>query len=131
MGEADTLGDLHAAIARAERIVTGIRADQWGLPTPCDGVDVSALVNDLLPRARRLTGKPAALARTPARARRASLAISPGSTAVSLPSRLRMRPSTRTRSTSRGVAAVTRRRAGSVTTPRLGESGETTMTSAR
>jgi uncharacterized protein (TIGR03086 family) len=48
MGEADALADLHAAIAGAERIVAGIRADQWYMPTPLDGVDVHALVNHLV-----------------------------------------------------------------------------------
>jgi uncharacterized protein (TIGR03086 family) len=48
MGESDALHDLQAAITGAERIVAGIRADQWGLPTPCDGVDVGGLVNHLV-----------------------------------------------------------------------------------
>ena len=48
MSEADALADLDAAIAGADRIVAGIRADQWGLPTPLDRVDVRALVNHLV-----------------------------------------------------------------------------------
>jgi uncharacterized protein (TIGR03086 family) len=48
MGEAGRLADLDAAIAGAERIVAGIRQDQWGLPTPCDGVDVRGMVNHLV-----------------------------------------------------------------------------------
>jgi uncharacterized protein (TIGR03086 family) len=48
MDEADPLADLDAASAGAERIVAGIRADQWELPTPCDGIDVRALVNHLV-----------------------------------------------------------------------------------
>ena len=48
MDEAQPLGDLDAAIAGVERIVARIRADQWELPTPCDGVDVRALVNHLV-----------------------------------------------------------------------------------
>ena len=48
MDEVDPLADLDAAIAGAERIVARIRADQWELPTPCDGVDVRALVNHLV-----------------------------------------------------------------------------------
>jgi uncharacterized protein (TIGR03086 family) len=48
MDEAEALADLDAAIAAAERIVAAIGPDQWGLPTPCDGVDVRALVNHLV-----------------------------------------------------------------------------------
>ena len=48
MDEADQLADLDAAIAGVERIVARIGADQWDLPTPCDGVDVRALVNHLV-----------------------------------------------------------------------------------
>ena len=48
MDEAHPLADLDAAIAGVERIVARIRADQWELPTPCDGVDVRALVNHLV-----------------------------------------------------------------------------------
>jgi uncharacterized protein (TIGR03086 family) len=48
MDEADPLADLDAAGTAAERIVAGIRAGQWALPTPCDGVDVRALVNHLV-----------------------------------------------------------------------------------
>ena len=48
MDEVDPLADLDAAIAGAERIVARIRADQWELPTPCDGVDVRAMVNHLV-----------------------------------------------------------------------------------
>jgi uncharacterized protein (TIGR03086 family) len=48
MGEAGPLADLDAAIAGAERIVAGIRPDQWGLPTPCDGLDVRGMVNHLV-----------------------------------------------------------------------------------
>jgi uncharacterized protein (TIGR03086 family) len=48
MDEAQLLADLDAAIAAVERIVARIRADQWELPTPCDGVDVRALVNHLV-----------------------------------------------------------------------------------
>ena len=48
MDEADQLADLDAAIAGVERIVARIRADQWELPTPCDGVDVRELVNHLV-----------------------------------------------------------------------------------
>jgi uncharacterized protein (TIGR03086 family) len=48
MGEADPLSDLNAAIAGVERIVARIRADQWERPTPCDGIDVSDLVNHLV-----------------------------------------------------------------------------------
>jgi len=48
MDEADPLADLVAAIAGVERIVARIRADQWDLPTPCDGVDVRAMVNHLV-----------------------------------------------------------------------------------
>src|ERR1700749_1067975 len=48
MDEVDALADLEAAIAGVERIVARIRADQWELPTPCDGVDVRALVNHLV-----------------------------------------------------------------------------------
>jgi uncharacterized protein (TIGR03086 family) len=48
MDEAQPLADLDAAIAGVERIVARIRANQWELPTPCDGVDVRALVNHLV-----------------------------------------------------------------------------------
>ena len=48
MEAADPMADLDAAIAAVERIVARIRADQWELPTPCDGVDVRALVNHLV-----------------------------------------------------------------------------------
>jgi uncharacterized protein (TIGR03086 family) len=48
MDEAQPLADLDAAIAGVQRIVARIRADQWELPTPCDGVDVRALVNHLV-----------------------------------------------------------------------------------
>src|ERR1700722_791974 len=48
MDEAQSLADLDAAIAGVERIVARIRADQWDLPTPCDGVDVRAMVNHLV-----------------------------------------------------------------------------------
>jgi len=48
MDEAQPLADLDAAIASVERIVARIRADQWELPTPCDGVDVRAMVNHLV-----------------------------------------------------------------------------------
>jgi uncharacterized protein (TIGR03086 family) len=48
MDEAQSLADLDAAIAGVERIVARIRADQWSLPTPCDGVDVRAMVNHLI-----------------------------------------------------------------------------------
>jgi len=48
MDEAQPLADLDAAIAGVERIVARIRPDQWGLPTPCDGVDVRGLVNHLV-----------------------------------------------------------------------------------
>ena len=48
MDEAQPLADLDAAIAGVQRIVARIRADQWGLPTPCDGVDVRGLVNHLV-----------------------------------------------------------------------------------
>ena len=48
MNEAHPLADLDAAIAGVERIVARVRADQWELPTPCDGVDVRALVNHLV-----------------------------------------------------------------------------------
>ena len=48
MDEADQLTDLDAAIAGVERIVARIGADQWDLPTPCDGVDVRGLVNHLV-----------------------------------------------------------------------------------
>jgi uncharacterized protein (TIGR03086 family) len=48
MDDADPLADLDAAIAGVQRIVARIRAGQWELPTPCDGVDVRALVNHLV-----------------------------------------------------------------------------------
>ena len=48
MDEPDQLADLDAAIAGVERIVARIKADQWELPTPCDGVDVRAMVNHLV-----------------------------------------------------------------------------------
>jgi uncharacterized protein (TIGR03086 family) len=48
MHVADRLADLDAATAGVERIVARIRPDQWQLPTPCDGVDVRALVNHLV-----------------------------------------------------------------------------------
>jgi uncharacterized protein (TIGR03086 family) len=48
MDEVDPLADLDAAIAGVERIVARIRADQWELPTPCDGVDVRSMVNHLV-----------------------------------------------------------------------------------
>jgi uncharacterized protein (TIGR03086 family) len=48
MDDARPLADLDAAIAGVERIVTRIRAGQWELPTPCDGMDVRAMVNHLV-----------------------------------------------------------------------------------
>ena len=48
MDEADPLADLDAASAGTQRIVARIGADQWELPTPCDGADVRALVNHLV-----------------------------------------------------------------------------------
>lgn len=48
MDGTDPLADLNAAIAGVERIVARVRADQWERPTPCDGVDVRALVNHLI-----------------------------------------------------------------------------------
>jgi uncharacterized protein (TIGR03086 family) len=48
MDEPDQLADLDAAIAGVERILARIRADQWELPTPCDGVDVRGMVNHLV-----------------------------------------------------------------------------------
>jgi hypothetical protein len=48
MGEAEPLADLDAAIAGAERIVAGIRPDQWGIATPCDGVGVRGMVSHLV-----------------------------------------------------------------------------------
>jgi hypothetical protein len=47
-GEAGPLADLDAAGAAAERVVAGIGAGQWELPTPCDGVDVRSLVSHLV-----------------------------------------------------------------------------------
>jgi uncharacterized protein (TIGR03086 family) len=56
------LTDLDAAIAGTETIVTGIRAGQWGAPTPCTGLDVRTLVNHLVAGdlifAARVTGAP-------------------------------------------------------------------------
>jgi uncharacterized protein (TIGR03086 family) len=48
MDEAGPLADLDAAGAAAERVVAGIGAGQWELPTPCDGVDVRSLVSHLV-----------------------------------------------------------------------------------
>jgi uncharacterized protein (TIGR03086 family) len=44
----EALQDLDRALAGAARIVAGIGAGQWALPTPCTGVDVRALVNHLV-----------------------------------------------------------------------------------
>jgi uncharacterized protein (TIGR03086 family) len=40
-----TVADLEHACANTERLVRGIRADQWTSPTPCADWDVRALVN--------------------------------------------------------------------------------------
>ncbi|MGY1644271.1 TIGR03086 family metal-binding protein [Geodermatophilus sp. SYSU D00703] len=44
---------LDDALAQAERVVSRVRADQFGLPTPCAGWDVQALVGHLLAIVRR------------------------------------------------------------------------------
>jgi len=48
MSDVVALADLDRAIVGTESIVAGIRAGQWGWPTPCTGLDVSTLVNHLV-----------------------------------------------------------------------------------
>lgn len=40
-----TIDGLRLALTNTERLVGGVRADQWGMPTPCTEWDVRALVN--------------------------------------------------------------------------------------
>jgi uncharacterized protein (TIGR03086 family) len=44
----DTIDDLELALATTDRLVAGIGADQWTLPTPCEGWDVRTVVNHLV-----------------------------------------------------------------------------------
>lgn len=48
MADADTLTDLDCALAAAEAVVAGIRADQWPAATPCTDLDVRAVLNHLV-----------------------------------------------------------------------------------
>src|SRR5579859_2235356 len=48
MTEANSLADLDRALAAADVVVAGIRADQWPAPTPCTGLDVRTLLNHLV-----------------------------------------------------------------------------------
>ena len=50
----DVAALLDDALAQAERVVSRVRADQFGLPTPCAEWDVQALVGHLLATVRRL-----------------------------------------------------------------------------
>jgi uncharacterized protein (TIGR03086 family) len=59
----DPVALLDAALEQAERVVARVRADAFGVPTPCAGWDVRALVGHLLATVRRAervgAGRPA------------------------------------------------------------------------
>lgn len=48
MTDADALADLDRALAAAEAVVAGIRAEQWAAPTPCTELDVRGVVGHLV-----------------------------------------------------------------------------------
>jgi uncharacterized protein (TIGR03086 family) len=48
MNEAELLEDLDRALAAAEAVVAGIRADQWTAPTPCTDWDARQVLNHLV-----------------------------------------------------------------------------------
>lgn len=48
MTDAPALTDLRRALAATERIVAGIRPDQWSADTPCGDLDVRGVLNHLV-----------------------------------------------------------------------------------
>jgi uncharacterized protein (TIGR03086 family) len=48
MTDHDLLADFDQALAGTDQIVSGIRAGQWAVPTPCRGLDVRAVVGHLV-----------------------------------------------------------------------------------
>lgn len=48
MTDHDVLADFDEALAGTDQIVSGIRAGQWAVPTPCRGLDVRAVVGHLV-----------------------------------------------------------------------------------
>jgi uncharacterized protein (TIGR03086 family) len=42
-----TIDDLRTALSNAEKLLAGVRADQWDTPTPCTEWNVRALVNHM------------------------------------------------------------------------------------
>ena len=44
----DTIDDLELALATTGRLVAAIEPDQWSAPTPCDGWDVTTVVNHVV-----------------------------------------------------------------------------------
>jgi hypothetical protein len=48
MTDADALADLDRALAAAEPVVVGIRADRWPALTPCSELDVRGVLNHLV-----------------------------------------------------------------------------------
>ncbi len=48
MTDHDVLADFDQALAGTDQIVSGIRAGQWSVPTPCRGLDVRAVVGHLV-----------------------------------------------------------------------------------
>jgi uncharacterized protein (TIGR03086 family) len=48
MNEAELLEDLDRALAATEKVVAGVRADQWTAPTPCTDWDARQVLNHLV-----------------------------------------------------------------------------------